>query len=182
MWGNDRMIVDKPYYNWIYVIPSDWYFPIAYKGKTLTREEYLEHWGKWIILGEREKLDEMAAKLDPYVEDRTIQSIKYDRSPQKIFGLEECALLAFCDDRERDEVWGILAGLGVTLKSWVYERETIEMWMPGGFLIEKWIEAHGLESGEAEKVRQETKERYEKWLSSLGKEGRRGAWSFEQMG
>jgi len=56
------------------------------------------------------------------------------------------------------------------------------MWMPGGLLMEKWIEAHGLESGEAEKVRQETKERYEKWLSALGKEGRRGAWSFEQMG
>ncbi|MDI6775967.1 MAG: hypothetical protein QMD03_01805 [Syntrophales bacterium] len=52
-----RMIVDKPYYNWIYVIPPDWYFPIAYQGNMLTQEEYLEHWGKWVILGEREKLD-----------------------------------------------------------------------------------------------------------------------------
>jgi len=176
------MIVDKPYYNWIYVIPSDWYFPIAYKGNMLTQEEYLEHWGKWIILGERETLDELAAKLDPYVEKRAIQSIKYDRSPQKIFELAECAMLVFCDDRERDEVWEILSRVGVTLKSWVYERETIEMWMPGGLLIENWIKAHGLESREAEEVREETKKRYEKWLSSIGREGTRGVWSFEQMG
>ena len=176
------MIVDRAYHNWIYVIPSDWYFPIAYKGKVLTREEYLEHWGKWIISGDREKLDELAAKLDPHVENREIQSIKYDRSPQEMFGLEECAMLVFCDDRERDAVWTLLSSLGVTLKAWVYERETIEMWMPGGLLIEKWIEAHGLEGKEAEEVREETKERYEKWLYNLGKDRKKGAWSFEHMG
>ena len=176
------MIVDKAYYNWVYVIPSDWYFPIAYKGKMLLRDEYLEHWGKWIISERRETLDELAAKLDPYVESRVIQSIKYDRSPQTIFGLEECAMLAFCDDRERDEVWNILSSFGLTLKAWVYERETVEMWMPGGFLIEKWIEAHGLEEKEAEELRKETVQRYEKWLSNLGKEGKKGAWTFEQMG
>lgn len=176
------MIIDKSYYNWIYVIPSDWYFPIAYKGKILTQEEYLDHWGKWVILDEREKLDELAVKLNPYVESRAIQSIKYDRSPQKIFDLDECAMLVFCDDRERDEVWKILSNLGVTLKTWVYERETIEMWMPGGLLIEKWIKAHGFEGKEAEEVREETKKRYEKWLSTIGKGSKKGTWTFEQMG
>ncbi len=176
------MIVDKSYYNWIYVIPSDWYFPIAYKDNILNREEYLEHWGKWIISDDRGNLDKLAAELDSYVEDRTIQSIKYDRSPQEIFDLDDCAMLVFCDDRERDEVWLILSTFGVATKAWVYERETVEMWMPGGLLIEKWIEAHGLEDEEAEEVREETKKRYEKWLSTIGKESKKGRWSFEQMG
>jgi len=176
------MIVDKSYYNWIYVIPSDWYFPIAYKGKMLKKEEYLEHWGKWVIFESRENLDKLADRLDPYVEERTIQSIKYDRLPQKDFGLEECAMLTFCDERDRDEVWKVISSFGVTLKAWVYEKETIEMWMPGGALIEKWIEIYGLEGKEADELREETVKRYEKWLSDMGKEGKKNRWSFEQMG
>ena len=173
------MIFDKPGFYWISVVPSNWDSPIAYKGKELTKEEYLDHWGKWVLMDEREKLDELAAKLDPYVESGAIQSIKYSRSPEHIFDIDSCVMCVFCDDRDREEVWQILSSLGVTLKAWVYDRQVIEMWQPGGMMMEKWLSHFGVEGEEAEEIRHATKEKYEKWLSYIGDEEAEGPWSFE---
>ena len=172
------MIVNKSFFYWKYVIPRNWKFPIAFKGKQLTQKEYQDHWGKWVILDSIEKLDLLAKKLDPFVEDRSIQGIKYSRSPEEVFGLNECVMCVFCDDREKDEVWKILAEAGVRLKAWVYDREVFDMWRPGGLLIEKWLESHGISGCESEKIRQKTKLNFEKWLATIGKEGR-NPWSFE---
>ena len=81
---------------------------MTHQGKQLTNQECLEHWGKWIILETRERLDDLARKLDPYVERKEIPIIKYDRVPPKNLGGEVCAMLVFCDDRQRDGVWEIL--------------------------------------------------------------------------
>lgn len=177
------MIFNDPRFHWISVVPSNSDFPLAYKGQLLNKQDYLEHWGKWIIIENRGHLDELATKLDPSVESRAIHSIKYTREPERELGMDECAMLVFCDDRERDEVWEILSGFGVTLQAWVYDRQTIEMWMPGGLLIEAWIGAHGLEGEAAEEVRRETQRKYDEWLSFIGEHGEQtgGPWSFELM-
>jgi len=177
------MIVNKSFYQWIYVIPANWKFPIAYQGKQLNKKEYLEYWGKWIVMDDREKLDELGTRLDPYVEDRSISSIKYNRDPEPYLDLDVCVMCIFCDSREREQVWKILSKAGVTLKAWVYERQTIEMWMPGGMLIENWIDYYKLGPEEGEKVRNETRQMYEKWLSQFdeGDKRQRGAWNLERM-
>lgn len=177
------MIVDHPdaYFIFIYHPKTlQGYSYFTYRGKPLTNKEYLEHWGKWIVLGDRKKLDELALELDPYVEQGIIPCIKYDREPpgepdlevkQKLRSrfvdlgqddmvLKECVMCVFCDDRQREEVWRILSDLGVELKAWVYERETIELWLPGGLLLEKWIAQNCSTEAEAEKVRQESRERF----------------------
>jgi len=174
------MIVDKSFFYWRYVIPKNWKFPIAYKGKILSKEEYREHWGKWVIMGTREELDDYALKLDSYVEDRTIHGIKYTKESEAIFGFQECVMCVFCDDREKEDVWKVLSGAGVKIKAWVYDREVFEMWSPGGKLIEQWLASHNIKGVEAEKIRLQTKDNFEKWLDTIGKEGNT-PWSFEMI-
>jgi hypothetical protein len=137
---------------------------LRYKGRRLTNKEYLEHWGKWIALDTPEKVEKWAEELDPYVEQGLIPCCKYDRTPLKELGLrEECVLCVYCDDRERDEVLQILTKLGITPRAgraWVYEREVIEKWSPGGVLMEKWLEAYGVKGEEAEKIREDARRRF----------------------
>jgi len=177
------VIVDRPGAHFIFVYhPAVFYGYnyIAYQGSPLTNGEFLAHWGKWIVLGSREKLDELARRLDPFVERGEIPCVKYDRHPPQEIDLEvkkklrsrfvdagqdmavlkECVMCVFCDDRQREEVWRILAGLGVELKAWFYERETIELWLPGGVLLERWIAGNCAGEAEAERVRRESRERF----------------------
>jgi len=177
------MIVDKPYLHWISVLPSGTDFPLAYKGHLLTKDEYLEYWGKWIIMGDRDYLDSLAHQLDPFVESRQIQSIKYTREPEVELGMDTGAMLVFCDERERDEVWGILESVGITLKAWFYDRQTIEMWQPGAPLIEAWLESQGITGKEADEIREKTKKRYDRWLENIGEDGKQqgSPWTFELM-
>jgi len=48
------------------------------------------------------------------------------------------------------------------LRAWAYERETMEKWSPGGYLLERWISSHGPDEEEAEKVRDGSRARFEK--------------------
>ena len=177
------MIVNKSYYYWIYVVPSEPTFPLACYGMPSTREEYLEHFGKWTVMDEKEKLDELALNLDPYVECRAIYSIKYTRAPESFFGLDQCVFCVFCDDRDRDDIWEIMARYGVTLKAFVYDRQVIEMWQPGGIIMEQWIEAFNIDpqSEQAEEIRKTTQENYEKWLRLIDSEDEKPPWSFEMI-
>ena len=157
------MIVDRLDSHYIFVYSKKYIYGgtkyIQYKRKPLTNKEYLQHWGKWLILGAGEELAELAKRLDPYVEQEQIPCIKFDRTVQKEFKemlLNECVMLVYCDDREREDVWKILAQEGVTSKAWRYERETMEAWLPGGRLIERWIQSRGLSDPDAERVREDS--------------------------
>ena len=159
------MILDDKRSYFIYVCHPEFLYAgaesyLEYKGKRLTNKEYLEHWGKWIIMDDRRQLDILARKLEPYVDSKAIAIVKYDRFPPKNLGGQVCAMLVFCDDRQRDEVWQILSGLGVTLKAWVYDRQTMEMWMPGGVLLESWITEQELDSDKAKAVREDARRRF----------------------
>jgi hypothetical protein len=121
-------------------------------------EKYLQHWGKWLVLGTREELEKLAKRLDPYVEQEQIPCLKFDWAVQKEFEemlLKECVMCIYCDDREREDVWEILAQEGVTSKAWQYEQKTMEAWLPGGHLLERWIAARGLTGADAERVRED---------------------------
>ena len=164
------MIVDREGSHFIFVFHSDHvyrhYNYINYKGNDLTNKEYLQYWGKWIVFGSREELDGLARKLDPFVEDKTIPAIKYDREQIPELKLDECVMCVFCDARQRDEVWEVLASAGVEDKAWVFEKETMERWLPGGHLLETWIKSKGLSQEQAEQVRKDSKEKFEKMFEN----------------
>jgi hypothetical protein len=69
-------------------------------------------------------------------------------------------MCVFCDDREREEVWQILSRLGVKVKAWVYDREVMEKWQPGGLNLERWLTAHGVADEEAERIREDARQKY----------------------
>jgi len=50
-------------------------------------------------------------------------------------------MMVYCDFRNRDEVWEILHAHGVDLKAWVTEKETMQLWEPGGLLLERWMDS-----------------------------------------
>jgi hypothetical protein len=160
------MIVDREGSHFIFVVPRRHYHGIYnyinYKGKDLTNQEYLDHWGKWIILGPREELDKLAKKIDPYVEETRVPAAKYDRNTIDAFKLGDCVMCVYCDERQREDVWEVLASLGVEEKMWVFERETVERWLPGGRLLERWIEGKGLDPEKAEQVRAGAREKFRK--------------------
>jgi hypothetical protein len=152
-----EMIIDKPESHFIFIFPEDYiyrnYNYINYQNKPLTNKEYLRHWGKWVLLGSKTELDDLARKLSPLVDDHKIPAIKYDREVIPAFDIGECVMCVYCDVRQREDVWKILNTLGIEDKAWVYEKETMERWMPGGHLLEKWIKGHNLTEEQADSVR-----------------------------
>ena len=152
------MIIDDPRSKFVFI-----YHPLVlmgrsytvYQGTEMTNAEVLEYWGKWLVLADRARLDELAEKLDPYVERKEIPVIKYDRSPPLNLGVEECVMMVYCDRRNRDDVWKILARFGIKMKAWVTERETMEMWLPGGVLLERWMNSQNYDEATKEAVRED---------------------------
>jgi len=178
------MIVDGLNFQWIYIVNSNPTIP--FKGKRdfpKTKEAYLKHWGKWAIFGEKEYLDELARQLDPYVEDRYICNIKYLRKAVVWSGYDRPAMCVYCDDREKEDIWEILSTIGITDKLWVYEKETIASWLPGGELLEKMIAYRGLSPEKSQKVREKIQKYSEGWITYLFEQGNRNpdVWNLEQM-
>lgn len=96
--------------------------------------EYLGHFGKWLIFSQDSVIfEELAIKIDPYVESGDIDSAKYNRKPG-LPGSDSVVMCVYCDDREREKVWEILRTLGVTKRIWKYDRQTYEDWAPSGRL------------------------------------------------
>lgn len=163
------MIVDRPESHFIFVVPLDHveyrYNYINLRGEPLTNKQYLEHWGKWLVFGLREEVEELARKLDPFVEEKKIPAVKYDRKLITEFQLNRCVMCVYCHDETKDEVWKILAALGVKDKAWMYERETLEKWLPGGVNLEKWIQGRGLDHEQAERVRADARAKFKKMFA-----------------
>lgn len=160
------MIVDRPESHFIFILSKEHvhhgYNYIRYKYRPLTNKEYLKYWGKWLVFGDREMFDRLAKKLDPLVEDRKIPAVKFDRRMIPAFDLGECVMCVYCDARMRDDVWQLLNQLGVEDKAWVYEKETMERWLPGGHLLEKWIAAQNMTDEQADIVRNDAQEKFKK--------------------
>jgi hypothetical protein len=132
------MIIDDPKDNWVWIRPSK---PRHFRSGRDAFKEYLQHFGKWLIFSRnRAYFEELARKIDPYVEEGKIHSAKYNREPAP-FAKSSLVMCVYCDDREREEVWKILSSFGVTKRMWKYDRQTLEDWLPGGRLYRKAKEA-----------------------------------------
>jgi hypothetical protein len=158
------MLLDRPqsYYIFAYhsLIPEGYDY-VTYQEKHLTNKEYLEHWGKWLVDGLRRALDELARKLDTHVEAGDIACIKYERKPRTDLGKDLCTMCVYCDERCRDDVLQIiLANGGWKPRTWRYDRETINKWLPGGKLLEHWIQSEKLSDAEAAKVRGDSHKKF----------------------
>ncbi|MDQ7784007.1 MAG: hypothetical protein RDU20_14080 [Desulfomonilaceae bacterium] len=154
------MIVDNPASHFVFVYHPGIFHGKAYTvydGRPMTNGEVLENWGKWLVLGEPARLEKLARDLDPYVERERIPVIKYDREPSRNLGIDESVMMVYCDKRCREAVWEILEDHGIKLKAWVSERETMEMWLPGGLLLERWIESKGFDEDLARAVREDAR-------------------------
>lgn len=158
------MIVDRRVSHFIFVLPFDHvrgkYNYISFNGEPLTNKQYLDSWGKWLVFGSRPYLDELAQKLDPHVEAREIPGVKYDRRRIDEFRLDRCVMCVYCHFEARDRVWEILASLGVKDKAWMFERETLEKWLPGGVNLEKWIAGRNLDPVQADLVRKNAEQTF----------------------
>lgn len=163
------MIVDRPDSHFIFVVPLEHveyrYNYINLRGTPLTNRQYLDHWGKWLVFGLREELEELARRLDPFVEQRKVPAVKYDRQLISEFRLNRCVMCVYCHDEVKDEVWEILASLGVQDKAWMFERETLEKWLPGGPNLERWIQGRGLSPEKADRVRADAREKFKKMFA-----------------
>jgi len=134
------LIIDDPKEYWVWVRPSK---DRKAHASIKAGEEYLEHYGKWLIFSrDRSYLEELGKKLDPYIENGKISCAKYNREPAP-FARGALVMCVYCDDRERENVWEILSSLGVTRRIWKYDRQTLEDWRPGGRLYEKTKETEG---------------------------------------
>ncbi len=124
------MFLDSPCFVWI--LPSSGR-DIPYKD----HEEYLEHHGKWIIEGDKYRIIELADKLDPYVESRKIDAVKYTKKDPETDPFPNVFTYAMCvysDDRKRDKTAEYLKELNVEDFYWKYDRETAADWKQGGKL------------------------------------------------
>ena len=164
------MIIDRPQSHFIFVLPAEHvngnYSYIQYNGKALTNKEYLEHWGKWIVFGTREELSVLGKLLDPYVEKKRIPAVKYDRKEISEFELGQCVMCVYCDVRQRDGVWEILSNLGIEDKAWVFEKETVDRWRPGGHLLETWISSREMDKEKAQKVRNDAENTFKQMFEN----------------
>ncbi|MBL0713330.1 MAG: hypothetical protein JJV98_06475 [Desulfosarcina sp.] len=156
------MIQDNPESKFVFVFHPKLLNGKTYtirNGKGMTNGEVLQYWGKWIVLGERSWLDKLAINLDLFVENEKIPVIKFDRTPSVNLGIEECVMMVYCDRRDRDDVWQILSRFGLRLKAWVTEKETMEMWLPGGRLLERWIKSKNFDEAAGKTARKDAQSR-----------------------
>jgi hypothetical protein len=106
----------------------------------LSEEEYLEHYGKWLISGSKGYIESLARLIDPLVEGGQIDSAKYSKKEPRTDPFpdkRDYVMCVYSDDRERDRVKRLLESLGVERMTWKYDRQTIEDWEPGGKLFEE---------------------------------------------
>ena len=47
----------------------------------------------------------------------------------------------------------------------MYERGTLEKWLPGGVNLEKWIQGRGLDQEQAERVRADARAKFKKMFA-----------------
>lgn len=129
------MIIDSPSdHYWVYIVPSE------EKPLELSEEEYLEHYGKWLMFGPRVYMEKLAGLIDPLVENGQIDRAKYckkepgfDSFPNR----KDYVMCVYSDNRKRNEVKQLLEKLGVKSMTWKYDRRTFEDWKPGGKLFEE---------------------------------------------
>ena len=101
-------------------------------------EEYLRHYGKWLIRGSYIRLRSLAGKLKLKVASGVIPELKYNKDPG--LGYNNCVMCVYCDDRDWETVKNAVADTGASVDSWKYDRKTLDDWSPTGRLFRRAVE------------------------------------------
>jgi len=88
-----------------------------------SRDEYLEHFGQWVIRGEKSFVENTAVKLWKRVGRGIIHELKYSLKPTDS---GDYLLFVYCDDRRREDVKRDLELLGAKTMKWKYQRKSIK--------------------------------------------------------
>jgi hypothetical protein len=79
------------------------------------REEWIRYGGKWIIFDRKDNIEILAEKLGLLIDSGRIQGAKY-------WNEDPSAICVYSLDRDREEIWNILKGLGAgNDKVWEYD-------------------------------------------------------------
>lgn len=104
----------------------------------------LEHNVKWVITGDKHYIQDLAFRIDAFVEEGNIDAAKFtkkDPATDPLPHVKDYAMCVYSDDRIRDRTAAVLHSLGITELRWVYDRESIEDWSPGGKLADEAAKA-----------------------------------------
>lgn len=132
------MIITTDHPQWILIWPRNRQ-PFQYASE----EEYWEHNGKWVVVGDKAYITDLAFHVDPYVEAGKIDAAKFTKKDPATDPLPHIPAWAMCiysDDRKRDETAEYLRELGVEKFDWKYDRESVADWSEGGTLAQKAAE------------------------------------------
>lgn len=78
-------------------------------------EEWLRHGGKWIVFDRKERIVDLAKRLELFIESGKIESAKY-------WNEDPSAICVYSLDRDRERVWEILKKLGAgDNRVWEYD-------------------------------------------------------------
>lgn len=127
-----QMIITHADPYWIWILPSN-RRPSTYA----SREEMLEHNGKWVVTGSKNYIQDLAFRIDAVVEEGKIDVAKFTKkypATDPLPHVKDYAMCVYSDSRAKDKTAAVLHSLGITELRWVYDRESIEDWSPGGRL------------------------------------------------
>lgn len=130
------LLTDDP--QWIWIYPRN-----RQSFQYASEEEVLKHNGKWVVIGDKTYIMDLAFRLDPYVEAGKIDAAKFTKKDPETDPLPhvfDFAMCVYSDDRKRDEVTKYLKELGVNDFLWKYDRESLADWGEGGALANKAAE------------------------------------------
>ena len=90
-----------------------WFMPD--NERTVNRQQWIEHGGKWLIFDRKEKILELAHKLGPFIDSGDIESAK-------CWNGDPSAINVYSLDTERDKVKEILKASGArSRRVWEYD-------------------------------------------------------------
>ncbi len=83
--------------------------------RSINKEEWTRHGGKWIIFARKDSIELLAEKLGRMIDSGEIESAKY-------WNEDPSAICVYSLDRDRGRVWDILKGIGAgNDKVWEYD-------------------------------------------------------------
>ncbi len=95
--------------------------------------------GKWLIYRPKEYMEKIFPQIDKLIDDGQIYEAKYSHRENKNRDLDPFydripVLCVYADDKTRESTKKCLIKIGVLPKTWKYDSQTREDWLPNGKL------------------------------------------------
>lgn len=98
--------------------------------------------GKWLIYGSKEYMEKIFPLIDELIDNGQIYKAKYSHRENKNRDLDPFydktpVLCVYADDNTKEATKKFLMKIGVLPKTWKYDSQTIEDWLPNGKLYQE---------------------------------------------